>query len=750
MTLNLFGFWEWTTAISLLAAIGVGILAYRLLARSRRLSRKLEKLRQSIDSLPVGFYRSSPNGTQISANPALVRLNGYSSEEELLKSVKDISTEWYVDPNRRTEFKRILERDGHVTDFVSEIYRHKTRERIWISEDARLVRALKTGLGCYYEGTVRDVTESIHRKQLEERLDKLARNLPGGLFQMCRNPDGNFELIYASQRFLALLGMEHETFPIDPTPYLGRIHSADRQNHINSVTESAEIGEVWTSDFRYRDNGGSWIWLGATATPERLTDGRIIWHGYIADLSDRKRAEAKIERLAYFDSLTGLPNRRYFTDQLEQTVRANKRTGDHSALLYLDLDNFKSLNDGHGHEIGDRLLQEVAKRLKESARARDTVSRFGGDEFVVLLDNLGSDRTRAAASASGAANKILRAFGRGFDLGKFQHFSTPSIGVALFDASCGTANDIIKGADVAMYEAKKRGRNNFVLFDPSGLQSAAENYRLQRELAGAIGRGELGLEFQPQVDLSGNMFGAEALVRWNHPTRGMLAPREFVPIAEMTGAITDINEWVFRESLDVLARWKRNPHLRDVCLSVNVSVQQFRSPEFAERLCTILENNGVSGSQLTLEMTEHAMARDAEAIAERMRNLKRHGVRFSLDDFGTGHSSLSQLNSFPFDEVKIDGAFVARIEHGKSDRTLIEAILGMAAALGLDTVAEHVGNQQQLDFLRTRGCSRFQGFYFHPPMSEGMIATIAEKQSTSIRASNDLPQVAAPSLAAGR
>jgi EAL domain-containing protein (putative c-di-GMP-specific phosphodiesterase class I) len=269
---------------------------------------------------------------------------------------------------------------------------------------------------------------------------------------------------------------------------------------------------------------------------------------------------------------------------------------------------------------------------------------------------------------------------------------------------------------------------------------------LQRELAGAIERGELILEFQPQIDLGGSIIGAEALVRWNHPTRGVLAPGEFVPIAEMTGAISEINHWVFAESMAVLSRWRKASHLKELGLSLNVSVQQFRSPDFPERLAEILKASGIDGTRLTLELTEHAMARDSESVAERMRSLKKFGIRFSLDDFGTGYASLSLLNAFPFDEVKIDGAFVSQIEHRESNRTLIEAILGMANALGMDTVAEHVGNQHQLDFLRARGCSRFQGFHFYASMKEADLVALVDRQSETVQPKKTLAHVAAPSL----
>ena len=714
----------WLTAANVVLSMLVLFWMLRFRSTHRRSLANERVFSETIENLTEGFYRSSMEGIQLYANRSLVELNGYSCREEMLACVSDIGREWYVQPGRRADFKRILERDGFVIDFVSEIYRHKTRERIWISENARIVRNPRTGEPLYYEGSVREVTEMIKRRKLEERLEKLANNVPGGLFQLMRDPAGRYVASYLSAGMATLLGAR-ESDP-DPLAYFAHIDERDRARYVRALQDSAKTLQPWTQDFRYQHPDGRLIWLHVTATPQRLEDGTVIWHGYLNEVTDRKEAEEQIQRLAFYDPLTELPNRRIFTDRLNQSVADCRRDSRHGAVLFLDLDNFKALNDTKGHETGDELLKKVAERLRESVRGGDLVSRFGGDEFLVLLPHLSGDVTEAVEEASGAASKILRQFCKGFVLDFGRHHCSPSIGVVVFDRTSDSASDIIKSADIAMFEAKKRGRNTYVIFDPGSLQDVSHRYLLQKELPDAITGNELAFVYQPQVDCTGAIVGAEALLRWNHPERGMLSPNEFVPLAEKSGLIMEINDWVLNEAVRTLARWKERPGMEKLSLSVNISVQQFRSDEFVPSLCRRLAAAGVDPRLLTLELTEQIMARDPGNVADRMRELKALGIRLSLDDFGTGYSSLSQLNNFPFDEIKIDGAFVSDLEQRSANRTLIEAILGMARGLNLSTVAEHVGSAWQVDFLQARGCNAFQGYHFHPPMNEESIGTLFE------------------------
>ncbi|GIL00997.1 MAG: GGDEF domain-containing protein [Alphaproteobacteria bacterium] len=705
-----------------------------LVARARRTR---DRYRATIENLAEGIYqRSCTTGRMVSANTSLARICGLRTSAELLAAVNCGRQTWYVEPGRHDAFMRRLLRDGAVSNFVSEVHRHDTGKPIWVTESARIVRDERTGRPLFYEGSVRDITELVRHNQLEERLEKLADNLPGGLFQLVRRPDGRFACPYVSTSFVTLLGLERPTDEIRVNDYLRHVHGEDLAGYLAALDRSARQMTFWAHEFRYIRDPSTTMWLLVTATPEKLADGSIIWHGYVCDVSQRKIAEQQIHKLAYYDPLTDLPNRRLFTQRLEEAIAANRRRDEHGAVLFIDIDNFKTLNDTQGHEMGDLLLAQVALRLRECVRERDTVGRFGGDEFVLLLDGLGADRADAIANATGAANKILREFDRGFNLAGMLHSATPSIGIVVFDGDSHTTAEIIKGADIAMYEAKKSGRNNYAVFDPASLKSVADVYSLQRELGAAIRRRELFFEFQPVVEADGRVVGAEALMRWNHPQRGILAPGEFVPMAEMTGLIMDISEWALDQAVATLADWRQRPALQGISLAVNISVQQFRSDEFVERMRRRIAESGIDPARLTLELTEHVMARDPETVARRMEALKQIGLRFSLDDFGTGYSSLSQLNRFPFDEVKIDGAFVSDIEHRAQNRTLIEAILGMARALGLDTVAEHVGSPYQVEFLEARGCMRFQGFYYHPPISIAALVDLVDAQQPRLRVVN--------------
>lgn len=724
----------WLIAANLILAGLLMFWMWRCRSLISRARRTRDRYRSTIDNLGEGIYqRSFSTGKITLANASLAQICGVEDVETLLATVDGSNARWYVDADRQEEFLRILRDKGSVSNFVSQVYRFDTGARIWVTESARIVRDERTGRALFYEGSVRDITELVQHNQLEERLEKLADNLPGGLFQLVRRSDGSFFCPYISNGFTTLLGLRQSFESINPNDYLRHIHRDDIAGYLSALNKSASQMAYWACEFRYVRDRSTVIWLSVAATPERQEDGSILWHGYVSDVSHRKVAEQKIHQLAYYDPLTHLPNRRLFTQRLDETIEANRLRDEHAAVLFIDIDNFKTLNDTQGHEMGDMLLGQVAQRLRNCVRDCDMVGRFGGDEFVLLFDSLGTERGDALTNAIGGANKILREFDRGFNLAGTIHNATPSIGIVVFDGENQTAAEIIKCADIAMYEAKKSGRNNYSVFDPASLKDVSEVYALQRELGAAIRRRELFFEYQPQVNDEGRIVCAEALIRWNHPARGILPPGEFIPVAEMNGLILDIGEWALDQAVVTLTEWSRRPSMREIGLAVNISVQQFRSAAFVEEVRRRIAQSGIDPQLLTLELTEHVMARDPDTVARRMAELKEIGVRFSLDDFGTGYSSLSQLNSFPFDEVKIDGAFVSDIEHREQNRTLIEAILGMAHALELETVAEHVSSQFQVDFLKNRGCRHFQGFYYHPPISAAALTDLVSAGKPRLR-----------------
>lgn len=468
--------------------------------------------------------------------------------------------------------------------------------------------------------------------------------------------------------------------------------------------------------YRYHKTDGEENWLHLTATPERNGDGDTLWHGHMVDISKQKEFEQKIERLAYYDTLTGLPKRSVAQDILMSTLASCNRRDEFASLLFIDLDNFKILNDTKGHEAVDELLKQVAQRLQGLIRTSDMVARYGGDEFVVIIDNLGKDHLDAKDKAASFANKVLNSFRDSFDLGLIDHSCSPSIGVAMIDPSLPSAEELLSQADNAMYQAKKNGRNNYVIFGANnhGKNTTSTNY--SDDLVGAIARDEFQLLFQPQLDRDGVIVGAEAFIRWNHPKNGILSPGEFMPTAEKTGAIVDINDWVIDQAITQLGQWQLSETTSKLRLAINIGIQQFSTTDFASRLEAKLFKAGIDRSLLTLELTESVLNRSVDRVRSKMLEIKKCGIRFALDDFGIGSTSLASLSNLPFDQVKIDGFLVSAIKSKSQSRSLIEGILGIAKALNLEVVGEHLGNSYQEKFLHERGCTMAQGFYYYPPM----------------------------------
>ncbi|MCF6321287.1 MAG: EAL domain-containing protein [Rhizobiaceae bacterium] len=707
--------WLITANLLLSTLLLMWVLRYRTLYRVFR--KEAEQHSNSIDELNEGFYRASIDGKLTNANTALVNMIGFETREELLEEIDSAADAWYIVPGRRKEFARLLRTNGYVSDFVSEAKNLKTGEHIWISENAHLVNVASNGKSTHYEGSMLDITDAVQRNKLEDRIEKLSSNLPGGLFQLQYDNKGNFTVPYVSQSFRDLLRLENQVIS-NPNLFLKQIHPEHLEKYLQSLNKSLTRMTGWMVEFKIKKMDGVERWIGLIATPEKLADGSIIFHGHVNDITERKEVESKIAYYAYYDPLTRLPNRTFFMHHLERAIPSATRSGAYGAILFLDIDNFKLLNDSHGHAKGDLLLKEVANRLTATVRVNDTVSRFGGDEFVILLDDVGKNEIDAGKNASIVAEKIISEFGRGFDIGSDQHNCSPSIGVVTFGGQKDDADALILNADIAMYEAKKLGKNNFVLFDTDKSEIVTNLNQLQSRLRTAIKQEELCVYFQPQIDHCGRIYGAEALVRWQHPDLGLLMPNDFIPLAEQSGLICDLNNFVLNKSLEKLAEWREQGCDEDFRLAVNISPQQLRQASFIGKLTKFTSQNEVPPTLLTLEVTEHSMARDFETTAMRMQEIRQLGIKISLDDFGTGYSSLSQLNELHFDEVKIDGSFIAHLEESKSSQSLVEAIIAMAKALDLDIVAEHVNTNFQERFLLARGCLRFQGYCYSKPLPE--------------------------------
>ena len=444
--------------------------------------------------------------------------------------------------------------------------------------------------------------------------------------------------------------------------------------------------------------------------------------GTLVDITQRKADEAEIEHLAFYDPLTQLPNRRLLVDRLQKALVVCARNQHRGAILFVDLDDFKTLNDTQGHDVGDQLLQQVAGRLLTCVRAGDTVARLGGDEFVVMLEELSESSQDAATQAEVIGQKILAALAPPYLLAGHEHHSTGSVGGTPFSEHRETVDDLLKRADLAMYQAKAAGRNTLRFFDPRMQAVVTARAILEVELRRGVREGQFVLHYQPQVDGEGRVTGAEALVRWQHPRRGLVAPAEFIPLAEETGLIESLGQWVLEAACAQLLAWSARPETAHLTLSMNVSAREFRHPEYVARALATIDRTGVNPQKLMLEFTESLLPDDLEETIAKMTAMKAHGERFSLDDFGTGYSSLSYLKHLPLDQLKIDQSFVRDLLTDPNDAAFARTIMALGQSLGLAVIAEGVETVEQRDFLAQQGCRAFQGYLFgRPGPVEGLL-----------------------------
>ncbi len=446
--------------------------------------------------------------------------------------------------------------------------------------------------------------------------------------------------------------------------------------------------------------------------------------------SERTAAERRIEHLAFYDPLTELPNRRLLMDRLDRAMTGSARTQHMGALLFIDLDNFKMLNDTCGHDVGDRLLIEVAHRLATCVRDGDTISRLGGDEFVVMLEGLSEHPTDAAAQAQAIGEKVLSTLNQSYVMGGRTHHSTPSIGATLFVGNENSVDDLLKQADIAMYQAKAAGRNTLRFFDPDMQAALAARADMETAMRQAIKSHQFVLHYQAQVHGQVGIVGAEALLRWNHPLRGIVSPAEFIPLAEETGLILPLGQWVLEEACERLAVWSRDPYYRDLYLAVNVSARQFHQTDFVERVRDALQSTEAPATRLKLELTESVVLDNISDTIAKMHLLKGLGVSFSMDDFGTGYSSLSYLTQLPLNQLKIDQSFVHNLPDTPNDAVVVQAIITLAQSLGLDVIAEGVETEAQRQFLHLHGCPIYQGYLFSQPVPHEAFAVLVQDMAS--------------------
>lgn len=686
----------------------IGLMLSTLVSLAREMSARQRLFRAVVDMAQEFIYLRREDGSYEYVSPSCLAVTGYGQQD------------FYANPHFMNQLIHPDDRavwEQHVHQMSNHGKPESLRVRI-ITRDGN-VRWIEHLCGEVSDARGKvlgvrsinmDVTERT-RKEQELGIAASAFETHEGI--IITDADGL--IIRVNRAFCQITGYSADE--VVGRPLFG-LSSGEHAPAFNEATwAELQAAGRWSGELWDRRKDGELYPKNLTITAVRDTAGQVTnYVGIFSDITVRKKAEDEINRLAYFDPLTRLPNRRLLMDRLHQAMAASERNGGYGAILFIDLDNFKELNDTSGHHTGDKLLVEVADRLVTCIRSEDTVARLGGDEFVVMLANVGEDERGALQGAESVAGKVLAVLNIPYLIDGREYPGTASIGVTLFKGRTTSVEDLLKHSDVALYQAKNGGRATLRLFDPSMQQALEERSRMKEDLRRALNEEQFTLFFQPQVDQDARCIGAEALLRWRHPLRGLLAPAAFIPYAEETGLIVAIDLWVLANACRQLVEWTARSGGRELTMSVNLSAATFMRPDFVAEVLEIVGRTGAPPQLLKLELTETSLIRGIEDAIIRMEQLIAAGVSFSLDDFGTGYSSLSYLRRLPIDQLKVDQEFVRHISSGSNEVVIVRTIVGMAHNLGLRVIAEGVETQEQFELLRSFDCPGFQGYFFSRPV----------------------------------
>jgi diguanylate cyclase (GGDEF)-like protein/PAS domain S-box-containing protein len=656
----------------------------------------------------VGMAAVSPQKRWLEVNETLCRMLGFTSGE-LTGLTWDALTHPDDLADHTAVFNTVLR--GESNEFSMDTrFMHKDGAIVHVHLAARALRKPDGSLE-YLVTLLEDITKR-KMAETELRIAATAFETQEGIMIL----DSNRRIIRVNHAFTQLTGYgADEVLGKSPSMFRSGLHDATFANEIKRELFNARY---WQGEILSRRKNGviypGWLTISVIVDSNNQPSHYVE---VFSDITPRKEADDRIHFLAFYDHLTGLPNRRLLQDRLQQALVTSARSQSHGALLFLDLDDFKILNDTRGHNIGDLMLLEVSKRLLDCVRSYDTVSRIGGDEFVILLNDLSEDHSKAFLAVQNIGEKILSAIANPFNLQGFECHSSASMGGCLFRGADTSLDNLLMRADIAMYHAKRTGRNALRFFDSKMQETVTARARLEGELRKAIEKQQFQLHYQIQMDSFLHPIGAEALIRWIHPERGLVPPADFIPLAEETGLILPLGQWVLESACAQLKLWQQVKETSALVLAINVSAREFRQSDFVTRVNDAIQLHDISPKMLKLEITESLLLENIEGTVAIINALNEIGVQFSLDDFGTGYSSLQYLKRLPLDQIKIDQSFVRDLATNNGDMAIVRTIIAMAQSLNLDVIAEGVETEKQLQILLDMGCTRYQGYLFGKPVS---------------------------------